>query len=662
MSTALLGRLLVLAGLAFASTGAVVALSAGRSRSAAALRLARLLSYAFCGAMIIATLVMEYALLTNDFSVGYVAQVGSRATPTHITIVSLWSSLEGSLLFWGFILGVFIAGLTYYLRNKHLAFAPDAIGIALAVGAYFAFLLAGPANPFADVSPVPADGPGPNPLLQNHLLMIVHPPFLYLGFVGMTIPFAMGIAALMRGGMSSAWMAAIRRAMLIPWVALTGGIVLGGWWAYEVLGWGGYWAWDPVENASLLPWLTATAFLHAALLQERRGQLKGWTLVLLFVTFALTILGTFMTRSGVFNSVHSFTQSPIGPLFLGFLAVVLIFTIGLLAVRLNTLEPGRPLRSWRSRDFAFILNNLFLVLMTFTVLIGTCFPLLVEAIQGKKISVGEPFFNQFALPFGTAIVFLMGVGPALPWGRASSNDAKAALLWPTAIALAATLGAIAWLAIRGQPLKFWPLAAIAVSCLAITVALRDMITPINALRRRHERGFASAALSAFRRGRRRYGGQIVHIGVALTTLSIGLSGGYREIGERVIKRGESMRLGEYTVTFLGSEQTAEAHRRRIVGKMRAKKGDKDLGVMYPAMNHYPRQMNPIGTPAVRSTLKEDLYLSPMQIDPKGQFIGLRAFVNPAVPWLWVAMFVMMLGGVIATWPRPRRSAAKKAAA
>ncbi|MCB9556295.1 MAG: heme lyase CcmF/NrfE family subunit [Deltaproteobacteria bacterium] len=661
MSLALFGRLLILAALAFACAGAVLGFHAGRSRSALALKLARRFAYAFAGALILATLVMEYALLTHDFSVSYVAQVGSRATPIHITIVSLWSSLEGSILFWGLVLAVFVAALTRSLRDKNLAFAPDTIGVVLAIGSFFAFLLAGPANPFGDVPNVPLDGPGPNPLLQNHPLMIVHPPLLYLGYVGMAIPFAMGAAALIHGGMSSAWMSSIRRWMLIPWTFLTGGIVMGGWWAYEVLGWGGYWAWDPVENASFLPWLTATAFLHAAMLQERRGQLKAWTLVLLFVTFALTILGTFMTRSGVFNSVHSFTQSAIGPTFLVFLAVVLIFSVFLLAFRVNTLEPGRPLRSWRSRDFAFIFNNLLLVLFTFTVLVGTCFPLLVEAIRGAKLSVGEPFFNQFALPIGTAIVFLMGIGPALPWGRASADDAKTALLWPVVLSVVVTSGAAGLLMAQGHEPKLWPLLCVAASTLALVVALRDMWTPIRALRKRHDSGLGTAAIKALKRGRRRYGGQIVHIGVALVTLSIGISGGYREIGEKLLKRGESMKVGDYTLTFAGSKNVSDPHRQRILGIVRVASGDRQMGEMYPAMNHYPRQMNPIGTPAVRSTLTGDLYLSAMQIDPAGSFIGLRVYLNPAVPWLWVGMFVMMVGGTISAWPGRRRKRGPAAA-
>src|SRR5438105_7302762 len=310
----------------------MIAFSAGRKNSADGLRVAQKFAYGFAALMALATLVMEYALLSHDFSVGYVAHVGSREVPTWVTIVSLWSSLEGSILFWGLVLGLYIAGATRLTKGQHIDYMPYAIGMWLACAAFFAFLIAGPANPFLTVSNPPLDGPGPNALLQNHALMIIHPPFLYLGYVGMTIPFGLACAALLRGRLGHGFLRPLRAALLLPWIFLTVAIMLGGWWAYEVLGWGGYWAWDPVENASLLPWLTATAALHSAIVMERRGVLKGWTITLVQASFLLTILGTFMTRSGVFNSVHSFTQSSIGPTILVFLAFVLVFSVVLLAL------------------------------------------------------------------------------------------------------------------------------------------------------------------------------------------------------------------------------------------------------------------------------------------------------------------------------------------
>ncbi|MGZ8868092.1 MAG: cytochrome c biogenesis protein CcsA, partial [Thermoanaerobaculia bacterium] len=300
-----LGRFLILASLLVASAGALVAFAAGRTRSREGLKWAQRFAYAFAILMGSAALLMEYALLTHDFSVSYVAQVGSRAVPTWVTISSLWSSLEGSILFWGLILAAYIALATWLTRNDYQEYMPDAIGVWLVSAAFFAFLIAGPANPFQTVPNPPMDGPGPNPLLQNHLLMVAHPPFLYFGYVGMTIPFGLAAAALIKGRLGHDFLKPIRESLLFPWIFLTISIMLGGWWAYEVLGWGGYWAWDPVENAGLLPWFTATAFLHSVMVQERRSMLRVWNVTLVIVTFFLTIFGTFMTRSGVVQSVHA---------------------------------------------------------------------------------------------------------------------------------------------------------------------------------------------------------------------------------------------------------------------------------------------------------------------------------------------------------------------
>ncbi|MFT4978731.1 MAG: cytochrome c-type biogenesis protein CcmF, partial [Myxococcota bacterium] len=381
----ILGRSAVLLALAACSVGAVTGLVGGAKRSEEAWRWSRYMAYGSFAAMTFAIILMEYALLTHDFSVSYVAEVGSLATPVWVTIVSLWSSLEGSILLWAFVQSAYVATFALLTRDRYREHAPWALGVAQIVSVFFTFLVAGVASPFGAVDPVPLDGPGPNPLLQNHILMVIHPPSLYLGYVGMSVPFAMGCAALLSGRIGAAWSQALRRWMLFPWGFLTAGIILGGWWSYEVLGWGGYWAWDPVENASFLPWLTATAFLHSALMMERRDQLKGWSISLLLATFLLTLLGTFMTRSGVFNSVHSFTQTPIGPVFLGFLGVCMVASLLLLAARVDTLTSNPTTKTELvSRDSAFMLNNLLFAAATFTVLLGTLYPLINEALTGVK--------------------------------------------------------------------------------------------------------------------------------------------------------------------------------------------------------------------------------------------------------------------------------------
>ena len=646
MDHAFLGRALILLSIVFAVSGAVVGYVGGRGRTEAAHQWTKRLAYLFGGSLIAANAVMIKALLAHDFAVKYVAQVGSLNTPPHITIVSLWSSLEGSILFWGAVLGIFIVTFVYRVADKHRDMAPYTIATILTVGAFFGFLIAGPANPFLDTPlPIPSDGPGPNPLLQNHLLMIIHPPMLYAGYVGMTIPFSMGVAALLRGRLGAGWMRPIRTWMLLPWGFLTAGIVLGGWWAYEVLGWGGYWAWDPVENASFLPWLTASAFLHAAMLQERRGILKAWTLILLLTTFCLTILGTFMTRSGVFNSVHSFTQSPIGPTFLVFLAVVMVACTILVAARMHLLTAEGEVRSPVSREAMFVMNNMLFVFFTFLVLVGTLFPLLAEAVRDVKISVGAPYFNRLGVPIAIMIVFLMGVGPALPWGKATNAEAIKLLNPPLAAGVAlAGLGALFGV------IKLLPVITLFVSGFAGFVALRDMAAPVLVRHRRGGVAWGTALSEAFWRGRRRYGGQIVHFGVAIMAIGIALSSSYQQVTEGVLDQGQSMQVGDYTLRFESTRQETLPHRRSTIATMTVLAGERVLGTLEPRMNHYRMQMNPIGTPAVRSTFSEDLYLSVMTIDPNGAYVGLRAFVNPAIYWIWIAAGIMLLGCLIAGAP------------
>jgi cytochrome c-type biogenesis protein CcmF len=643
--TPLLGRGLILLGLALAVVGSMVGFAVGRRPSPGGALWARRFAYGFAGTMVLATLVMEVALLAHDFSVGYVAQVGSRAVPTWVTVVSLWSSLEGSILFWGLVMGLYIAGATWATRDRHPEYQPYAIGVWLACGAFFSFLIAGPANPFHTVSPVPPDGPGPNPLLQNHILMAIHPPFLYLGYVGMTIPFGLASAALLTGRLGADFLRPLRTWLLLPWTFLSIAIVLGGWWSYEVLGWGGYWAWDPVENASFLPWLTATAALHSALLMERKAILKGWTVTLLMATYLLVILGTFMTRSGVFNSVHSFTQSAIGPTILVFLAGALIWSVVLLATRIDRLTPEGRLEDARSREGLFLVNNLLFVLFTFTVLIGTVFPLIVEATRGVQMSVGRPYYDRMVVPIGLALLFLMGVGPALPWGRATGEQTRRALVPPLWGAVALALVGL-FLGVRHP----WTLLTLALGGYAGYVTVREMWLPVGQRWRRGE-GLGRAIMEAeLRRGRRRFAGYVVHGAVVVIMVAIAVSSTMDQSRELMLRQGESLKVGDYTLKFLGAQQVSEPHRESVVAQVAVEKGGRDLGVMSPRMNYYPRQREPIGTPAVRSSLREDLYLSIMSVDNEGQRLGLHAMVKPMVYWIWIATAVVGLGGVMALIP------------
>ncbi len=641
------GRALILLSLACAAAGTVVGFVAGWRPSPSSWAWTRRFAYGYAAAACAANFLMVWALLRPDFSVSYVAQVGSRQVPTWVAVVSLWSSLEGSILFWGLVLGLYVAAATWANRASHPEYMPFATAVWLACATFFSFLLAGPAQPFGTVNPAPADGPGPNPLLQNHILMAIHPPFLYGGYVGMTIPFGLACAALLAGRLGHDFLRPLRTWLLLPWIFLTCAIVLGGWWAYEVLGWGGYWAWDPVENASFLPWLTATAALHSLLLVERKGVLKAWTVTLVLGSFLLTILGTFMTRSGVFNSVHSFTQSAIGPTILVFLAVALVFCVVLLTLRLDLLAPESALERGLSRDGMFLVNNLLFVLFTFTVLVGTVFPLVVEAARNVQMSVGRPYFDKMAVPIGAALVFLMGVGPALPWGRATGEQARRALLPPLLGAgVLALVGAV--LGARNP----WTLLTLAFGGYALQVTFAEMLLPVRQRLKSHGGGLGGAAKDALLvRGRRRFGAYVVHAGAAVIIVAIAVSSTMGQSKELQVKLGESVQVGRYTLTFLGVHQVREPHREAVVARVALKRGDKDLGELLPRMNQYDTQREPIGTPAVRTFLFEDVYLSIMNIAPSGTSLGLLALVNPMVGWIWIATGLMAVGGLIALVPR-----------
>jgi cytochrome c-type biogenesis protein CcmF len=644
--TAELGRGLILLAVLVSTTGAVLGFAAGSKRSADGLKWARRFAYAFAALMIAAAAVMEYALLTHDFSVGYVAQVGSRAVPTWVTIVSLWSSLEGSILFWGLILGLYIAGATWLTREEHDEYMAYAIGTWLVSGSFFSFLLASPASPFATVANPPLDGPGPNPLLQNHLLMAIHPPFLYLGYVGMTIPFGFATAALLRGRLGPAFLRPLRAALLLPWIFLTIAIMLGGWWAYEVLGWGGYWAWDPVENASLLPWLTATAALHSALVMERRGTLKGWTVTLVQASFLLTILGTFMTRSGVFNSVHSFTQSAIGPTILVFLAGILIASVALLALRIDSLESGVRLDGPLSREAMFLVNNLLFVLFTFTVLIGTVFPLVVEAVKGKQMSVGRPYFDAMVVPIGAALLFLLGVGPALPWGRATAEQAKRSLLPPM---ISGVIFAAVGYALGAR--NGWTLLTLGFGGYAAQVTLGEMWLPVVQRIRRGDPVAHAVIDSQLRRGRRRFGSYLIHGGAVVVIIAIAVSSTMRSAKEVRLLKGESTISGGYTFKYMGSEERQEPHRTSILAHFDVTKNGAFVTRLSPRMNQYQMMRDPIGTPDVHTTWRGDVYLSLVSID--GDSVGVNVILTPMVGWIWWAVIVMGLGGVVALIPSRR---------
>jgi len=645
-----LGRALLFLGLGATAAGISAGVIAGWRRSPEAARWTRYLTLVSAGALTAATLLMIYALLVHDFSVAYVADVGSTTTPAMISVVSLWSSLDGSMLFWAFVAAAYAGVFAWRTRFDDPARVGWAIAVQLVVLLFFALLVAGEATPFALVDPVPAEGPGPNPLLQNHILMAVHPPTLYLGYVGMAVPFGMAVAALATGKLDASWTSTMRAWSLFVWAFLTLGIVLGGWWSYEVLGWGGYWAWDPVENASLLPWLTFTAFLHSLIVAQRRGHLALTALVLVIASFLLTMLGTFMTRSGVFNSVHSFTQSPIGPVFLVFLATCLVGSVLLLAAKMDTLkiEIGpKPRHSGLiSREAGFLLANLVLIAFTATVLLGTVYPLINQAITGEQVSVGGPYYEKMTLPLMAGLLGLMGLGPALPWGGASVPVLLKQLLPPALIGL--IVGVIAFVMGLDRP---WVLLFLATSAFAVVVSLRELWAPVGAALRSDKHPALEAPL-ALLRSPRRTGAHIAHLGVAVLAISIGFSTAFKQEVELSIALGESAEWNGYTIGYLGGERIDDPHRTSTRARLAVFEGRHDLGELKPALNKYPRMSQAIGTPAVISRLREDLYISAVRV--AAERVSIRAFLQPLVSGVWLGGLLLVIGSLIAPLPGLRR--------
>jgi cytochrome c-type biogenesis protein CcmF len=599
----------------------------------------------------IATVLMVVALVTHDFSVSYVAAVGSRSTPLLFTVISLWGALEGSILFWAWVLALYAAAVAWFHSRRPGNLVPYAAMTLLAVAAFFAVLLVGPADPFRPMSPVPTDGPGPNTLLQNHILMAVHPPLLYLGYVGMSVPFAFAMGAIFSNeAAANDWSILSRRWMLASWAFLSAAIIAGMWWSYEVLGWGGYWAWDPVENASFLPWLTATAYLHSVMVQERRNMLRLWTLNLCVATFVLTILGTFLTRSGILSSVHAFTTGAIGYYFLGFIGIVLVTTLVLVAGNSERIHTKGKLGGAASRETVFLLNNLFLTAVMLTVLIGTLYPLIAEALRGVKVSVGEPFFNRMAVPAMVALIFLMGVGPSLPWGSTTWADARKRLFPPMIAAV--ILGAIAVLAgARGM----YSILAFAFVGYAAMGNLREYWIGARARRRAHGESWPTAVVRLIRGNRRRYGGYIAHIGALFVAIGVTASSTFRTEREATLVPGQTLTVAGNTVRLKNVWGREEPQRSvfgatlDVVGKDGAA-----IATIEPRMNYYHVSDQPVPTPDVRSSIKGDLYVNLMAFEPTGANATVKVIVEPLVPWIWFGGFVIVVGAIIGMFHGPRR--------
>jgi cytochrome c-type biogenesis protein CcmF len=623
----------------------------GRWPSAPVVRIAMLTA----AALVAANVVMVVALVRHDFSISYVAQVGSRATPLLYTVASLWGALEGSILFWAGLLSVVLMLLAVRTRGTDREDLPAALAVLFAVLSFFVFIVLVPGNPWAPVSPVPADGPGPNPLLANHPLMAIHPPLLYLGFVGLSVPFALTVAALLRGKLDDRWLAVTRRWTMIPWVALSAGLVLGAWWSYAVLGWGGYWAWDPVENVALLPWLTATAWLHSAMVSARRGILRGWNVALIVSSFALTILATLVTRSGVLDSVHAFTESPIGPLFLVLFATVAAGSVVLVALRLPRSAPvAAPLGT---RGAAFLLNNLLFVAIAATVLFGTLFPLMAEAVANARVSVGAPYFERVIGPLALGLLVLAGIGPTLPWGD-WTPEARRRLL-PGGLSAAAA--AIALLLVDGRP------AVIAAGAAAVFVLIQSVALiarRTGAIRGGAIRGSAIRGGRITDRARRSLGGLTAHAGVAVIGLAVLASMAGQTDVTATLRSGESLTLGSDALTFVGLTVSSQGNGRDAITALMHVAGGGGQTPVSPSLTLFTASNATVATPAIVPGALADLYVTLTNVDPTEEAATFRFARYPFVSWLWVGGGILVVGGLLAAWPsrhRSRQSAAERTA-
>lgn len=589
---------------------------------------------------IAATVAMEHALFTHDFRIAYIAENNSRETPLLYDATGMWSALAGSILLWGLVLSGYLAAMVFRFRAR--VFDPLVAWATLVVylvAAFFFGLMAGPANPFAlTKGPIPLDGAGPDPLLQARALVAVHPPMLYLGFVGFTVPFAFAIASLVTGRIGEGWLIETRRWALFAWGFLSLGIVMGAWWSYQVLGWGGFWAWDPVENAAFLPWLCGTAYLHSVMVQERRGLLRVWNLALLIATFALTLLGTFLTRSGAIQSVHAFSNSRLGPLLIGFFALVVVSGVILIGWRGEQLRTGGGVESLRSREGAILANNVAFAAFAFMVLAGTVFPLFVQYFQGAQVDVGAPYFNTVTAPVALTLLFLMAVAPALPWRRARAEVVGPRLIWP-AWAGAAAMAACVLAGIRGlQPLVAFGLAAFAAAS-----ALRSIL-----------QGMAASARAGERRWRallgREGGGMVVHIGVVTIAAAFAAASSFGHRGQVVVAPGQTVSIAGHRLTYIRTITAISPAKTSIEALVRVD----GSGIIRPAISRFGAATTYIGSPAVRSGPAQDVYLTldHAPATPRAP-ATIGVVVQPLVAWLWVGGGIVGLGVALASVPRKR---------
>jgi len=611
---------------------------------------------AACCLIFLATFSLEYLFFSDNFSVAYVVAHSNRDLPTFYKVAALWSGQEGSLLFWSFLLAIYVFSVLVTYRNKNGELMPY-VGVVMAgVQIFFLSLnnfvespfkmLASPAAEGAVKYFTAADGRGLTPLLQ-YPEMVIHPPNLYSGYTGFTIPFAFALGALLARYPGEKWIHLTRKWTMIAWMFQSMGILLGAHWAYAVLGWGGYWGWDPVENASLLPWLSGTAFLHSVMMQEKRGMMKVWNVWLVFITFLLCILGTFLTRSGVVSSVHAFANSSIGSWFVGFMGMVLLVCFGAYFKNRDYLKSENQLDAIVSRESSFLFNNLILLVACVAVLSGTLFPVFSEWFTGNRISVGAPFFNKVNIPLGLLLLFLTGVGPLLAWRKTSTDSLKKNFGWPLGIGLVA--GAIAFaLGFR----QFYAWVCLVLCVFVAATVLLEFYRGAKVIRSRSGASLVASALELSMRNTRRYGGYIVHVGMVFVFIGIAGAAFNRDV-QKDMRQGDSLQIGPYTLVLQGFDTKPEKNytaQRLLVEVIEDKK---PTMMLYPEKRKFSTTEENGTMVAIRSTLKEDLYVVFAGMSPETQLPVIHAYLNPLVKWIWFGGVVVVFGTLVALLPNRR---------
>ncbi len=653
----LIGELSIWVALLMAAWTATVSFAGGMQGRTDLIRSGERAMYATFGFTVLASAGMLYALFTHDFSIKFVASHTSINLPKAYTLSAFWAGQSGSMLFWCLILTTYAAIAVAANRKANRAMMPWVTGTLGVVSLFFLMTMCFGANPYERLDWVPVDGRGMNPQLQNPG-MAIHPPMLYLGLVAAAVPFAFAIGALVTRQLDAAWLGSVRRWALVSWFFLTIGIVLGMWWAYVELGWAGYWAWDAVENSSFLPWLTATAFLHSIMIQEKRGMLRKWNVTLVVVTFLLTILGTFITRSGVINSVHAFSQSPVGNWFLGFLIGATAITAYLVSTRLDDLQAKAELESMVSREAAFLYNNLVLVGICFATLWGTLFPILSEAVKGEKIEVGAPFFNQVNGPLGLLLLALTGIGPLIAWRRASIANLRRQFVAPVAAGVV-TVTVLFALGMR----EWYALVSYLLAGFVLGTIVQEFVKGIGARRRMYSEGLFQASTRLIGRNRRRYGGYIVHFGVVVLFCAFaGLV--YKKDITATLKTGESVTATDaygstWTFTSQGISTFDELNRNVVAVTLNITRDGKPMGLLTSEKRQH---VDSRGEPTFEPSTEVGILESPRQ-DVYMVFTGaidkdtaaIHINFNPLVWWVWFGGIMMAFGGIIVMWPQAQRA-------